>query len=102
MDIFSRLLKPHITVLIAALAMAACHSGPLNPLTQANLDRIQPDMSASQVEVILGQPTSSRTETIPIVGGTKTTYVYDNKQDHVVIVFKNDKMQAKTGNFSNQ
>jgi hypothetical protein len=86
---------------LATLTMATgCHSGPLNTLTQANLDRIQPDMTSAQVKAILGEPTASKDEPIPIVGGTKTTYTYDNNQDHIVIVLKNDTVQTKEGTFA--
>ena len=79
--------------------LGACHSGPLNTLTQENLDKIQQDMSSQQVKAILGEPTDSKTEPIPIVGGTKTTYIYNTDKDHVVIVLKNDQMQTKEGTF---
>lgn len=69
-------------------------------LTQANLDKIQDGMSATEVKTILGSPTDSKTEPIPIVGGTKTTYVYTNKEDRVVIVLKNDTVQSKEGHFA--
>jgi hypothetical protein len=82
--------------------LTGCHSGILSPLTQENLDKVQTDMSTADVKAILGEPTSSDSEPIPIVGGTKVTYVYDNNKDHVIIVFKNDKVQSKEGTFSNQ
>lgn len=69
-------------------------------LTQDNLDRIQEGMSAAQVQTILGAPTDSKSEPIPIVGGTKTTYVYSNENDRVVIVLKNDTVQTKEGQFT--
>jgi hypothetical protein len=80
--------------------MGACHSGPMSTLTQENLDKIQPDMTSEQVKAILGEPTDSKTEPIPIVGGTKTTYTYTNDKDRVVIVLKNDTVQTKEGSFS--
>ncbi len=89
-----------ISVLALITTLAACNSGPLNTLTQANLDKVQPEMTSAQVKGILGEPTSSQTEPIPIVGGTKTTYIYDNGKDHVVIVLKNDTVQTKEGTFS--
>ena len=88
---------------IAVLSIStldACHSGPLNTLTQANLDKIQQDMSSEQVKAILGEPTDSKTEPIPIVGGTKTTYIYTNDKDRIVIVLKNDTVQTKEGTFA--
>jgi hypothetical protein len=79
--------------------LGACGGGSPVTLTQANLDKIQQDMSASEVKAILGEPTETKTEPIPIVGGTKTTYVYENKQDRVVIILKNDNVQSKEGQF---
>ena len=72
---------------------------PLTTLTQTNLDRIQHDMSQAEVEAILGQPTNSQSEPIPIVGGTKTTYTYENGTSAVTIIFKNNQMQEKSGTF---
>jgi hypothetical protein len=72
---------------------------PSPMLTQANLDRIQNDMSKTEVESILGSPTSSTTEPIPIVGGTQTTYSYQSGNSTITIVFKNDMVKEKSGNF---
>jgi hypothetical protein len=66
----------------------------LSPITQANLDRVTKDMSPSEVTSILGQPTSSDSSPIPIVGGTQTTYHYDNGASSVTIVFKNNEMKS--------
>ena len=94
-----------LTVLIGCMGilMASCLNGcgggsPVT-LTQANLDKIMPGMSSADVKQILGEPNESKSEPIPIVGGTKTTYVYQNNQSHVVIVLKNDTVQTKEGNF---
>jgi hypothetical protein len=57
-------------------------------------------MTSAQVKTILGEPTASEDVPIPIVGGTKTTYTYDNNQDHIVIVLKNDTVQTKEGTFA--
>ncbi len=46
------------------------------------------------------KPTDPKSEPIPIVGGTKTTYVYEPKEDRVVIVLKNDTVQSKEGHFA--
>ncbi|HEX4084647.1 MAG TPA: outer membrane protein assembly factor BamE [Chthoniobacteraceae bacterium] len=68
-------------------------------LTQANLDKIHENMTAQEVKAILGEPNESKTEPIPIVGGTKTTYTYENKNSQVTIVLKNDSVQTKEGHF---
>jgi hypothetical protein len=82
-----------------SLLLAGCGGGSPLTLTQANLDKVQDDMSTADVRAILGAPTESRDEPIPVVGGTKTTYVYRNDKSEVTIVFKNDKEQSKQGTF---
>jgi hypothetical protein len=82
-----------------SLLLMGCGGGSPLTLTQANLDKVQPDMSQADVRGILGEPTSSSTEPIPIVGGTQTTFTYTNDKSTVTIVFKNDKEQEKHGSF---
>jgi hypothetical protein len=91
-------------ILCAALSLllAGCGGGSPFTLTQANLDKVQPDMSQNDVIAILGSPTESKTDPIPIVGGTQTTFTYRNNTSEVVIVFKNDKEQEKHGTFGQQ
>ena len=90
----------HALATLVVLSLVACGGGSPITLPQANLDKVQEGMSAAQVEAILGAPTDSKSEPIPIVGGTKTTYVYSNKEDKVVIVLKNDTVQSKEGHFT--
>ena len=89
-------------ILCAALSLVLLGCGGGSPLTlnQQNLDKIQDDMSEAEVTAIMGQPTDSQTQPIPIVGGTQTTYTYRNDHAEVVIVFKNDKVKEKHGNFN--
>lgn len=101
MNIYKTSLFTVLTAM-AVLTWSACGGGSPLTLTQANLDRIQNGMSASEVKSILGSPTDSKSEPIPIVGGTKTTYVYTNKTDRVVVVLKNDTVQTKEGHFSSE
>ncbi len=56
-------------------------------------------MSPAEVEVILGQPSSSQSQPIPLVGGTQTTYTYQNGASAVTIIFKNNKVKEKSGTF---
>jgi len=69
-------------------------------LTQANLDRVQTDMSSGEVQAIFGPPNSSSSKPIPIVGGTETTYSYSNGGSAVTIIFKNDQVKEKSGTFA--
>jgi len=87
-----------VLALFVASAITGC-GGAAGTLTQANLDKVQPDMSSAEVKAILGEPTDSKSEPIPIVGGTKATYTYDDKDAHIVIVLKNDQVQTKEGHF---
>ncbi len=89
-------------VLAAALSLllVGCGGGSPLTLTQENLDKVQTDMSQNDVRAILGAPTESKTDPIPIVGGTQTTYTYRNDKSEVEIVFKNDQMKEKHGSFS--
>jgi hypothetical protein len=88
-------------VLCAALSLLllGCGGGSALTLTQANLDKVQTDMSQNDVRSILGSPSESKTDPIPIVGGTQTTYSYHNDHADVVIVFKNDQVKEKHGTF---
>lgn len=92
-------MKKYILCGALALVLSGCGGGSPLSLTQANLDRVQPDMSQTEVKTIMGSPTSASEEPIPIVGGTKVTYTYRNDKSDATIVFKNDKVQTKEGHF---
>ena len=62
------------------------------------MDQVTEGMSKKQVESILGQPTSSKTEEPAIM--KRTTYVYRQGKDTVTIVFKDDKVQSKDSTLS--
>ena len=100
-DSIRRIFFVSLLALFAVSAFNGCGGGSSTTLTQGNLDKIQRDMSSKDVKALLGEPTESKSEPIPIVGGTKTTYVYTNNQDRVVIVLKNDNVQTKEGHFGN-
>ena len=85
---------------VLSLLIAGCGALASMSLTQANLDKIHNDMSPAEVKAILGDPADSKTEPIPIVGGTQTTYTYHSGSSDVTIVFKNDLMKEKNGTFS--
>jgi hypothetical protein len=88
-------------ILCAALSLILLGCGGGSPLTlnQENLDKIHDDMSSAEVRDIMGSPTESKDEPIPMVGGTQTTYTYRNDTSEVVIVFKNDQVKEKHGTF---
>ena len=88
-------------ILCAALSLILLGCGGGSPLTlnQENLDKIHDDMSSAEVRSIMGSPTESKEDPIPIVGGTQTTYTYRNDTSEVVIVFKNDQVKEKKGTF---
>jgi len=67
-------------------------------ITKANVDQVTEGMSKKQVESILGQPTSSKTEDPTII--RQTTYVYRQGKETVTIVFKDDKVQSKDSTIS--
>jgi outer membrane protein assembly factor BamE (lipoprotein component of BamABCDE complex) len=67
-------------------------------ITKANVDQVTEGMSKKQVESILGQPTSSKTEDPTII--RQTTYVYRQGKDTVTIIFKDDKVQSKDSTIS--
>ena len=79
--------------------LLGCGGGSPLTLNQTNLDKIHDDMSSTEVRSILGAPTESKDEPIPIVGGTETTYTYRNSSSEVTIVFKNDLVKEKRGTF---
>jgi len=82
-------------VLMLVLMLDSCIG---KRITKANVDQVAEGMSKKQVESILGQPTSSKTE-----GQTstrQTTYVYRQGKDTVTIVFKDDKLQSKDSTIS--
>jgi len=82
------------------MVLAACGGGSPVTLTQDNVDKIQNGMTTAEVKAILGSPNDSKSEPIPIVGGTKTTYIYSNENARVVVILKNDTVQSKEAHFT--
>ncbi len=72
--------------LALALLVAGCGAMASISLTQANLDKIHDDMSPTEVKSILGEPTDSKSEPIPVVGGTQTIYTYHSTSSDVTII----------------
>jgi hypothetical protein len=99
---FFKTISPHWFSALLALAIATAFSAcgtASKGVTQDNLDKILPNMSSADVKSILGEPTETQTDPIPIVGGTKTTYTYRDNDNSIVIILKNDTVQTKEGHF---
>ena len=86
--------------LALVLFITGCGAMASMSLTQANLDRIHDDMTPTEVKAILGDPAESKSDPIPIVGGTQTIYTYHSGNSDVTIIFKNDLMKEKHGTFA--
>jgi outer membrane protein assembly factor BamE (lipoprotein component of BamABCDE complex) len=84
-----------ILVLMLVFVLDSCIG---KRITKVNVDQVTEGMSKKQVESILGQPTSSKTEGLAII--KQTTYVYRQGKDTVTIVFKDDKVQSKDSTLS--
>ena len=85
--------------LALSLLFAGCGVFTSTALTQVNLDKIHDDMSPAEVKSILGDPATSESESIPIVGGMQTIYTYHSSSSEVTILFKNDLVKEKHGTF---
>ena len=63
-------------------------------LTQANVDQVIEGMSKKQVESILGPPTSVESKDFMLL--KRTTYLYRQANGTVTVLFKDDKVAAKS------
>jgi outer membrane protein assembly factor BamE (lipoprotein component of BamABCDE complex) len=95
MNAVSQIVSRFILVLMLVFVLDSCIG---KRITKANVDRVTEGMSKKQVESILGQPSSSKTEDPTIM--KQTTYVYRQGKDTVTIVFKDDKVQSKDSTLS--
>jgi outer membrane protein assembly factor BamE (lipoprotein component of BamABCDE complex) len=83
-----------VTLMAAALfAFGACRG---KRLTKANVDEVSNGMSRKQVESILGPPTSVDSTNLLIT--KKVTYIYQQGNESVTIVFFNDELASKESN----
>ena len=62
-------------------------------LTKANVDQVNQGMTKKHVESVLGPPTSIDSKDYVLF--KKTTYRYQQGNDSVTIVFKEDKVESK-------
>ncbi|MBV9008896.1 MAG: outer membrane protein assembly factor BamE [Verrucomicrobia bacterium] len=63
-------------------------------LTQANVDEVSEGMTKKQVESILGPPTAVDAKDFMML--KRTTYTYRQSNGTVTILFKDDKVVAKS------
>ena len=90
-------------LLIAALSLTiGCDRSALSgsKLTSANYDQVSMGMSKSQVETILGKPTSAETKDMLIF--KKTTYRYEDGKKFAMVTFKNDEVDSKDTNLGRE
>ena len=87
---------------VFAIAFAACDRNPLtgSKLTPANYDQITIGMSKSQVEKILGPPTTVESKDMLIF--KKMTYRYEDGKKFAIITFKNDEVDSKDTNLGRE
>ena len=90
-----RIASRFILVLMLMFVLDSCIG---KRITKANVDQVTEGMSKKQVESILGQPNSSKTEEPATM--KRTTYVYRQGKDTVTIVFHDDKVQSKDSTLS--
>ena len=74
------------------MSLLFCCTAPR--LTQANVDQVTEGMTKKQVESILGPPTTVDTKDFMLM--RRTTYVYQQSNGTVTILFKDDKVVAKS------
>ncbi|MDQ6765695.1 MAG: outer membrane protein assembly factor BamE [Verrucomicrobiota bacterium] len=84
------------------LVVAACDRSALSgsKLTSANYDQVSMGMSKTQVETILGKPTTAETKDMIIF--KKTTYRYEDGKKFAMITFKNDEVDSKDSNLGRE
>jgi outer membrane protein assembly factor BamE (lipoprotein component of BamABCDE complex) len=83
-------------LLVALFAWSACQG---KRLTRANVDEVSKGMSRKQVESVLGPPTSVDSTNLLVT--KKVTYVYQQGDESVTIVFFNDEVTSKESNLHN-
>ena len=96
-------IKTPFFLLLALLFLSlGCDRSALSgsKLTTANYDQISIGMSKSQVETILGKPTSAETKDMLIF--KKTTYRYEDGAKFAMITFKNDEVDGKDTNLGRE
>ena len=89
-------------VMILSMAIPGCDRNPLSgsKLTLSNYNQITTGMTKTQVEKILGPPTSIETKDMLIF--KKTTWRYEDGKKFAMITFRNDEVEEKETNLGTQ
>ena len=82
-----------LLVMLAGLLLGGCLG---RRLTKANVDQVEKGMSRKQVESILGPPTSI--DSTDLLVTKKVTYVYQQGNESVTVVFFSDAVSSKESN----
>ena len=87
-----------IGLAVVFLSLSGCERNPLSgsKLTLDNYNQVTTGMSRTQVEEILGPPTTMETKDMLIF--KKTTYRYEEGKKFAQITFKNDEVDGKDTN----
>ena len=90
-----------IAALLAVVTLTACDKTasplvPVSKINKVNYDQVHTGMTKSQVEALLGPPTTVETKDVLIY--KKTTYRYQEGSVFVNISFKNDELDSKDTN----
>jgi outer membrane protein assembly factor BamE (lipoprotein component of BamABCDE complex) len=84
-------IRLQIILLLVSALLFSCSD---QRLTQANVDQVTEGMSKKQVESILGPPTSVESKDFMLL--KRTTYLYHQSNGTVTVLFKDDKVAAKS------
>jgi hypothetical protein len=82
------------------LALTGCNRNAFtgSNLTLANYDQVTNGMTKTQVERIMGPPTTIETKDILVF--KKTTYRYEEGSKFALFTFKNDELDSKDSNLA--
>jgi outer membrane protein assembly factor BamE (lipoprotein component of BamABCDE complex) len=91
-----------LLVSVVIVPLSGCNRNALSgsKLTKDNYAQVHEGMSKSQVESILGAPTTSETKDMLIF--KKTTYRYEDGKKFAMVTFKNDEVDGKDSNLNSQ
>jgi len=87
-------------IIMGAICLSGCGRNPFSgsKLTLDNYNKVTTGMSKSQVEHILGSPTTAETKDMIIY--KKTTYRYEDGKNFAMVTFKNDEVDEKNTNLT--